>query len=96
MFEDYKALRPLREAAHLLAARQWPRLYDPGQLAQNDVPTAAAVYAHDMYVDRVLSEATVERVRNLRVWATDEYEHNGLTADGQRVLDHLIGLLRVV
>jgi hypothetical protein len=49
-----------------------------------------------MYVDRVLSEGTVDRVRNLRVWASDEHEHNGLIADGQRVLDHLIGLLRVV
>jgi pimeloyl-ACP methyl ester carboxylesterase len=96
MFEDYKALRPLRDAAHLLATRQWPRLYEPGQLAQNDVPTAAVVYTNDMYVDRVLSEGTVDRVRNLRVWATDEYEHNGLIADGQRVLDHLIGLVRTV
>jgi hypothetical protein len=96
MFEDYKALRPLREVARLLAAREWPRLYDPGRLAQNDVPAAAVVYADDMYVDRVLSEGTVNSVRNLRVWTTDEYEHNGLTTDGGRVLDRLIGLVRAV
>jgi hypothetical protein len=49
-----------------------------------------------MYVDRDLSEGTVDGVRNLRVWATDEYEHNGLIADGERVLDRLIDLVRAV
>ena len=88
--------RATSDAAHLLAAREWPRLYDPDRLAQNDVPTAAVVYADDMYVNRALSEGTADRVRDLRVWATDEYEHNGLTADGERVLDHLIGLVRGV
>ena len=29
MFEDYGMLAPLREAAELLAAHEWPRLYDP-------------------------------------------------------------------
>ena len=33
MFEDYGALAPLREAAQLLAEREWPRLYDADVLA---------------------------------------------------------------
>src|SRR5262249_8096535 len=52
MFDDYGALRHLREAARLLAERRWPRLYDPDRLAANEVPAASIVYADDMYVER--------------------------------------------
>ena len=82
MFDDYAALRPLREAAELLALHPWPRLYDESRLAANEVPVAAVVYANDMYVDRELSEETAGRVGNLRRWLTDEYEHDGIRADG--------------
>ena len=94
MLADYGALRPLREAAHLLAEREWPRLYDPAQLERNEVPVAAAIYADDMYVDRALSEETAARIRGLRVWLTSEYEHDALGVDGERVLDRLVDLAR--
>jgi pimeloyl-ACP methyl ester carboxylesterase len=94
MFEDYSALRHLREAAELLAHHQWPRLYDEAQLAANNVLAAAVIYTNDMYVDRALSEETASRVRNLRPWLTSEYEHDGLRVDGARILDRLIALAR--
>ena len=94
MFEDYGALAPLREAAELLAAREWPRLYDPDRLAANEVPAAAAIYAQDMYVERAFSEETAAHVRGLRPWITSEYEHNGLRVDGARILGHLLDLAR--
>jgi hypothetical protein len=94
MFEEYGALAPLREAAEILAQREWPRLYDPGRLAANEVPVAAAIYAEDMYVERVLSEETAARIGGLRTWLTDEYDHNALRADGGRVLGRLIDLAR--
>ena len=94
MFEDYGALAPLREAADLLAAHEWPRLYDADRLAANDVPVAAAIYAQDMYVERAFSEETAAHIRGLRPWLTNEYEHNALRADGGRVLGHLIDLAR--
>jgi pimeloyl-ACP methyl ester carboxylesterase len=94
MFEDYGALAPLREAADLLAAREWPRLYDADRLTANEVPVAAAIYAEDMYVERALSEETAAHIRGLRPWLTNEYQHNGLRADGERVLGHLIDLTR--
>jgi pimeloyl-ACP methyl ester carboxylesterase len=94
MFEDYGALAPLRQAADLLAAREWPRLYDADRLAANEVPVAAAIYAEDMYVERALSEETAAHIRGLRPWLTNEYQHNGLRADGERVLGHLIDLTR--
>jgi pimeloyl-ACP methyl ester carboxylesterase len=94
MFEDYAVLRPLAEAADLLARREWPPLYDPVRLAANEVPVAAAIYAEDMYVERELSEETAGSIGAMRSWLTNEYEHNGLRADGERILDRLLALVR--
>ncbi|MHC4377888.1 MAG: alpha/beta fold hydrolase [Planctomycetota bacterium] len=94
MFRELGALRPFADAAQRLAEREWPRLYDPQRLAHNEVPAAAAIYAHDAYVPRAFSEDTAAQVRGLRAWLTSEYEHNGLRADGERVLGRLIDLAR--
>jgi pimeloyl-ACP methyl ester carboxylesterase len=94
LFEDVGALAPLREAAEILAAHEWPRLYDPEVLAANTVPAAAAVYANDMFVPRACSEATAAGIAGLRVWLTSEYEHDGLRQAGDRVLGRLLDLTR--
>ncbi len=94
MFDDSGALTPLREAAHLLAERDWPRLYDDDVLRNNQVPTAAAIYAEDMYVERSLSEETAAQIRGIRPWITNEYDHNGLRVDGERILGRLLDLAR--
>jgi pimeloyl-ACP methyl ester carboxylesterase len=95
MIDADPALRPLREAAELLAERDdWPPLYDPSRLAANDVPVTAAVYYHDMYVDRELSMRTAEAIRGLRTWVTSEYEHDGLRVSSGAVLSRLIGMGR--
>ena len=94
MFSDYAALAPLREASQLLAHREWPRLYDDEVLRSNEVPAAAAIYAEDMYVERSFSEETAAHTRGLRPWITNEYEHNGIRADGDRVLGRLLDLAR--
>jgi pimeloyl-ACP methyl ester carboxylesterase len=94
MFEDYGALRPLAGAAGILAEYEWPQLYDAERLRANEVPAAAAIYAEDMYVERAHSEETAAVIRGLRPWVTDEYEHDGLRADGMRVLGTLIDLVR--
>ncbi len=89
------ALIPLAECGELLAARQtWPALYDPAQLARNEVPAAAAVYFDDMYVPQQLSLQTAGAVRGLRRWVTNEYEHDGLRVSSGAVLDRLIGMTR--
>lgn len=93
-FEDDSALRPLAKAAGLLAEREWPRLYDPEVLATVDVPCAAAVYAQDPYVHLDYSLETAALVPTLRPWVTNEYEHNGLRVDGDRVLDRLLAMAR--
>jgi len=95
MFEEYGALQPLREAAQLLAELDgWPPLYDAGRLAVNQVPVAAAIYANDMYVERTYSEAAARTIRGAKAWLTSEYEHNGLRADGARILGRLLDLTR--
>ena len=48
----------------------------------------------DPYLPRVLSEETARDVRGLHTWITSEYEHNGLRADGDRILSRLIDLVR--
>jgi pimeloyl-ACP methyl ester carboxylesterase len=94
MFEDYGALAPLREAAELVAAHEWPRLYDDERLRGNEVPGAAAVYTEDPYVERAYSEETLAATPRLRAWVTSEYDHNGLRADGERILGRLLDLAR--
>ncbi|HEX3834454.1 MAG TPA: alpha/beta fold hydrolase [Solirubrobacteraceae bacterium] len=94
MFEELAALAPLRDAASLLAERHWPYLYDPGVLAANVVPAAALIYAEDMYVERAFSEETAARIPGLRPWVTNEYDHNGLRVDGERILGRLLDLAR--
>lgn len=90
MFEEYGALAPLRQAADILAERDWGRLYDPAQLSRNDVPTVAAIYADDMYVDSSFSLETAAQVKNLRPWLIEDLGHDGLHTDGGRVLGGLL------
>ena len=94
MFEEYGALAPMRAAAEQLAAHEWPRLYDPDVLRSNTVPIASAIYTEDLYVERAFSEETAALVPNLHGWVTSEYDHNGLRADGDKILSRLIDLVR--
>jgi pimeloyl-ACP methyl ester carboxylesterase len=94
MWEDYAGLRPQRAAAELLAEHPWPALYDPDRLRHNEVPVAATIYVNDLYVERDFAEETADAIRGLRAWETDEFEHNGLRADGERVLGRLIDMVR--
>ncbi|EPB4565213.1 alpha/beta hydrolase, partial [Vibrio vulnificus] len=93
MFEQYATLQPLKQAAELLAAKvDWMPLYDAEQLAQNRVPVSCAVYADDMFVEMDFSRETLSLIPNAKAWITNEYEHNGLRADGERILDVLIAM----
>ncbi|BAS08857.1 proline iminopeptidase [Arthrobacter sp. Hiyo4] len=96
-FEQDPALVPLRQVAHLLAAKtDWKPLYDPAQLAANSVPVAAAVYQDDIYVDRCLSLETAAAVRRLRVWETADFHHDGIADDGEAIFGRLLGMVRSV
>ena len=92
LFAEDPELEVWAEAADLLAAHEWPTLYDADALRAADVPGAAAVYYDDAYVPREHSMATAALLPRLRTWVTSEYEHNGLRASGEGVLDHLLDL----
>ena len=95
MFDEYPSLVPLREVAHLLAEDStWPVLYDPSRLAANKVPAAAVIYAEDMFVPRVHSEATAAAIGGMKAWVTNEFEHGGLRTDGERVFGRLVDLVQ--
>ena len=94
-FADHAALRGVTEAAQILAQKQdWPMLYDPQILRDNQVPVAAIIYHDDAYVPRELSLDSASRMGNTRHWITNEYEHNGLRADGPRIVDRLSDMTR--
>lgn len=93
MFRDYPVLAPLRQEAEILARTEdWPVLYDPERLRRNTVRVAAAVYQNDMYVPAEFSLETAREIRGIRTWVTPEYEHNGLRADGEKILGRLMKL----
>lgn len=93
MFEQYKCLKPLKEAAELLAEKtDWTPLYNAEVLSKNRVPVSCAVYADDMFVEMDISRETLALIPNSKAWITNEYEHNGLRADGERILDKLIAM----
>lgn len=93
MFDQYVNLKPLKEAAELLAIKNdWSPLYDESQLKENKVPVSCAVYADDMFVEMDISRETLSLMPNSKAWITNEYEHNGLRADGERILDTLIAM----
>ena len=95
MLENDPVLRPLREAANLLAQREaWPRLYDEARLRGNGVPAAAAIYYDDMYVPAKYSVQTAAAIKGIRGWVTNEYEHDGLRVSRGKVLDRLIAMAR--
>jgi hypothetical protein len=85
---------PRRDTAEALAQHEWPRLFDEDVLRGNEVPVAATIYTEDLYVERAFSEQTAAMVSNFHAWITNEYDHNGLRVDGDRILGRLIDLAR--
>ena len=94
MWDDYGELHSHKAAADLLAEQDWPRLYDPEQLARNEVPAAATIYVDDPYVDRAFAEETARQIKGMRPWITNEYLHNGLREGGEHLLGRLFDLAK--
>lgn len=95
MFDEYNCLKPLKNVGqHLAEFSDWPSLYDVDVLKKNIVPCVGTIYHGDLYVDRVLAEKTAKAIRGCKYWLTNEYEHDGLREDGEKVLDHLLAMLK--
>ena len=95
MLDTYQSLQPLKGAAQILAEKSnWPMLYSEKNLKKNKVPVAAAVYTHDMYVDREYSMQIADVINNINVWETKSLEHNALRSNGKKVLDSLFARIK--
>ena len=95
MLDSYKALKPLKGAANILAKKNdWPMLYSEKNLKDNQVSVAAAVYTNDMYVDRESSIELASIIPNMSIWETETLEHNALRSNGKLVLDSLFSRIK--
>ncbi|WP_182353807.1 alpha/beta fold hydrolase [Flaviflexus huanghaiensis] len=91
MRED-PALAPLAEAADLLATRNFDSLYDSAALAENTVPASGWIYWDDMFVPATLSLETAEQIASFEPIMTNDYHHDGLRADGAKLLERMHAL----
>ena len=84
------AFQPWRDVTLALADHAWPTIYDPAAVASSGARGAASVYVNDVYVPLEYSLETAELLPDVRLWITNEHEHNGLRTG--RVLERLIAL----
>jgi pimeloyl-ACP methyl ester carboxylesterase len=90
MFECYPELKKLKIVGDILAGENdWPRLYDVEQLRKNQVPTYAAVYHDDMYVDFDLSMETAKTIKGCKPFVTNSMYHNAISAKMNDVLKEI-------
>jgi len=45
-------------------------------------------------VERIFSEDTAANIKGIKLWVTNEHEHSALRMQGEKVLDHLLGMLQ--
>ena len=96
MMNEYKSLKPFKDIASGLADKDdWPILYNKKNLNNNRVPTAAAVYTNDMYVDKDYSIMTASEIKDIKIWETNKLEHNALRSNGIMVLKKLFKSLNL-
>lgn len=90
MFDTYAELKKLKTVGEMLAQdKDWPKLYDTEQLKKNEVPTYAAVYVDDMYVDFDLSMDTARTIKGCKPFVTNSMYHNAISAKTDDVLKEL-------
>lgn len=93
MFESYYELQQVKEAAEILAeTTDWPHLYDPVQLRNNEVPIYAVTYMDDMYVHFDLVSDTAAMVKGVQQSITNTMYHDALRSRSTEVIRQLLQL----
>jgi hypothetical protein len=93
MFESYKELKAMEEAARIIASYEgWPRLYDEAQLAKNEVPVYSATYVDDMYVNYAFATETASKIRNCKQFITNTMYHDGIRSKTDELMRQLFAL----
>ena len=92
MIDADPVLRPLREAADILAERDdWPPLYDPTRLAANEVPGPPPSTTRHVRGPRALDADRPGHPRPADL-GDQRVQHDGLRVSNGAVLDRLIGM----
>lgn len=92
-FDDFAMLRPLKEAANLLAQKNdWPDLFDLDVLRSAQVKVSAITYVDDMYVDSDLAQATANHLKDCKQYITNSWLHTALGSHSKEVVDRLMTL----
>lgn len=93
-FEQDPALRPFREAVHVLAQRErWLPVCDVDVLLQNAAPAAALLYRDDMFIPYDFAMANAARIPQLSVTTSDAYQHDGIYLHGADVFRQVFSAL---
>ena len=93
MFDDYDELSRLKETADILAEyKNWPRLYDEKQLANNRVPVYSATFIEDMYVHVDFARETAAKIKNCKQFVTNLLYHNALGGKSEDLMKQLFAL----
>ncbi|MCJ1395438.1 hypothetical protein MMC18_008324 [Xylographa bjoerkii] len=93
MFTDIAELRPLYETMDIIQhISDWPDLYDEAQLAKNEVPTYAAVYLNDLYVDYEYSSETARKIKGCKTFVRSDLYHEALASKSAEVVEQLFKL----
>lgn len=89
-FEEDPALRPFQEVAEVLATKMdWPTVYNPQVIAEQNVHGAAAVYTPDMFVPTAYSRQTGALMSGVHVWELSDRHHNALGVEGEFIFSGL-------
>lgn len=93
MFDSYKELNQIKEAAEILASTtDWPALYDENQLAKNEVPVYAATYMDDMYVHFELASRTAAKIKGTKQFITNVMYHDALRSKSDELMRQLFAM----
>ncbi|KAL8849868.1 MAG: hypothetical protein Q9221_005206 [Calogaya cf. arnoldii] len=93
MFRDYIELRNLAPVADILAqTTDWPALYDPNRLANNEVPVYASIYIDDMYVSYDFAQETASKIKGCKTFITNAMYHDAIGSKSEEVFKQLFAL----
>lgn len=85
-------VKPGMATLQIAAFKEWPKLYDIKQLAENKVPVYSACFVDDMYVDFGLAQETAALIKGCKQFITNSMYHNALRSKSSEVLEQLFAL----
>lgn len=93
-FEEDPALQPFAQAAEQLAHHQWAASpYNIDVLREIETPIAATMYVDDIFVPLEISQASAAQLNDVRVYITNQWQHDGIGHAGKDIFARMHQLL---